>query len=423
MENFDQTQAAILGTLILYPDRTGEVAEATCPEWFTGNYRKAFAYLVENNGADVTSIAAATGIAMAEVVEWTGAEFSTSFLKQHIANLEKEANIRKVRYLGQQLSKTDDVEESMKLIERFGKSFDSMDKTEPVTIKKGLRLFADALEKRYRRGGVIQGMSYGIPDLDFMTEGMNKGDLVIVAAPSSMGKTSFAVGAAESAAFLGHKVLIFSCEMTTEQLLMRSISAHADIYLSKIRSAKLDDKDWAKIEDSVAVLSKCHIDIDDPAGITLSELSRKAKKVKKKKGLDLILIDYLQIMRYDKGREVQELDDITTGLKHLAKELDVCIVLLSQLNRGSEKEKRKPSMTDLRGSGMIENNADVILFPWRPAANCPKCMEKIETPAHSTKSHQSEAEIIIGKQRQGERNVSVPAVWVGSKTRFIGMGE
>jgi replicative DNA helicase len=128
-------------------------------------------------------------------------------------------------------------------------------------------------------------------------------------------------------------------------------------------------------------------------------------------------------MRYDKSKEVQELDTITTGLKHLAKELKICIVALSQLSRGLSKEKRKPDMTDLRGCGMIENNADVILFPWRPAANCQKCLDKVENATHNTKSHQAEAEIIIGKQRQGERNVSVPAVWVGSKTRFIGMGE
>lgn len=421
MAKIDQTQAAIIATLILFPEKIEETAGEVPVDWFTGNYKRAYAYIIDNNGADQVAVAAACGLPTGEIEEWMDTEFSASFLPRHIVNLENEHSIRKLRYLGQQLTKTESVEESRSLIDRYTSSFSERDKTEPVTMKDGLKSFVENLEARYQRGGAIQGITYGLTDLDAYTEGMHKGDLVIVAAPSSMGKTAFAVGVAESAAVAGHKVMIFSCEMTVDQVLARSVSAHSGVYLKNIRSAKLEAWDWSAMLSSVEQMARWPITIDDPSGISLSELTRKVRKAAKA-GLDVVVVDYLQIMKYDKSKEVQELDTITVGLKHLAKELGVCMILLSQLNRGNEKDNRKPQMTDLRGSGAIENHSDVILFPWRPAAKCELCQQKVNDEKHNTAEHQALAEIIIGKQRQGERNVSVPVVWIGRQTRFVGIG-
>jgi len=421
MNDIDVTQASIVAAMLIFPEKIEEIGESVSLEWFTGPYRKAFAYLAENGGGDPASLAAAIGVSGSDVATWMDQEFTTAFLPQHYANLERDASMRKIQYLGQQLLRMSDVAEAISLIERFSNSHDVKDKTEPLPMKKGLSRLLKEIERRCELKGQILGMTYGISDLDDATEGMHRGDLIIVAGPSSMGKTAFALGVAESAAAAGNRVLVFSCEMTTEQLLMRSVASQSGVPLGLVRASyKLRDFDWPRLTNSIETMSFWQMEIDDPAGISLAELTRKVRKAKKA-GLDLVMIDYLQIMRYDKSKEVQELDIITTSLKNLAKELQICIILLSQLNRGSEKEKRKPTMSDLRGSGMIENNADVILFPYREAANCQKCQDKVEDGVHSTKTHQRKAEIIIGKQRQGERNISVKAIWIGERTRFVNM--
>ena len=422
-QKIDQTQAVIIATMILFPETIHEITNAVHRDWFTGEYKKAFLYLEEMEGGDVASVSAATGLPATTICSWVDLEFTTAFLASHCQNLELEATKRKIQSLGRQLISIQSPDEANILIERYTASLTEMSKSEPVSMKKGLAKLMKEIDRRYKQNGKITGMSYGIEALDFYTEGMHHGDLVIIAGSSSMGKTSFALGAAESAASHGFKTLVFSCEMTTEQLLMRSVASSSCVPLSLIRAPqRLRDFDFPRITESVGKMSDWPMLIDDPAGITLSELTRKARRAKKN-GLDLMLVDYLQIMKYDKSKEVMELDNITTGLKNLAKELKICVMLLSQLNRGSEKDKRKPVMSDLRGSGMIENNADVILFPYREAAGCQKCLDKIEDGEHSTKAHQAKAEIIIGKQRQGERNVSVPCLWMGSRTRFFDTNE
>lgn len=423
MSDLDKTQASIVATMLLFPEEVEKIGEAVREEWFTGDYRKAFAYLSENGGSDAIALAEAIGVSLGTINEWITLEFTTAFLPQHYANLERDAAIRKIQYLGHQLLKVQDVESASKLIERFSTSTEGRDKTEPLPIKKGISRLMKEIERRHSLKGQILGMTYGISDLDAVTEGMHRGDLIVVAGSSSMGKTAFALGVAESAAAVGNKVLVFSCEMTTEQLLMRSLASHSGVPLSLVRASyRLRESDWPRLTNSLGAMSNWHMEIDDPAGISLAELTRKVRKAKRS-GLDLVVVDYLQIMRYDKSKEVQELDTITTNLKNLAKELQVCIILLSQLNRTSEKEKRKPTMSDLRGSGMIENNADVILFPFREAANCQKCQERDDSGGHNTSLHQSKAEIIIGKQRQGERNISVKVVWIGERTRFAAIAK
>lgn len=418
-----QTQRAVVANFMLFPDQIDAYAHAIDPAWFTGEYRKAFTYLCENGGGDIVSLASSCGIDAGEVAEWMDTEFISAFLPRHIDNLEKEAGLRKVKFLSSQLSKIEDMDEATRLIDRFQASLSATDKTEPVTMTKALAKFTKDLEEKHQRGGAILGVTTGLEDLDKKTEGLITGDLVIVAAPASMGKTALAIGMAESASFAGKGgVLFFSFEMKTEQVISRSASYHSRVPMGRIRSAKFQPEDWGRMMSAFEKLKGADMFLDDPSGLTLSQVINKIRRYAKK-GVRYVFIDYLQIMNYDKDKENRELDVICCGLKGIAKELDVCVVLLSQLNRGNQKEKRKPTMHDLRGSGTIENHADVILLPWRESAQCDKCLEGVDNADHNLAGHQAKAEIIIGKQRQGERNVSIPVSWCGEQTRFYNMAR
>lgn len=418
-----ETQSAVIGTFLTFPEKLAEFSHAIDESWFTGNHRKAYRYLLTNDGGDCASISSACDIPISETIAWMDTEFSSAFLPQHLENLEKEATLRKIRFLSTQLSKIDSPEEAQNLIDRFQVSLSSQDKTEPIHIKDALGPFSKQLEERFKRNGSILGATTGLIDLDEKTEGLHTTDLVIIAGPPSMGKTSLAMGIAESVAFAGRGgVLIFSFEMSRNQLLSRSAAFYSKVPHSRIRSGRLQSGDWEKLNQAFEVLKDADLYVDDPSGLSLSKLVTKIRRYAKK-GVRYVFVDYLQIMDYDKMNENQEIATITRGLKNIAKELDICVVLLSQLNRGSQKEKRKPAMSDLRGSGMIESDADVILFPWREAANCEKCQERITDGTHDWISHEAKAEIIIGKQRQGERNISIPVAWCGEQTRFYSLSQ
>jgi replicative DNA helicase len=165
-------------------------------------------------------------------------------------------------------------------------------------------------------------------------------------------------------------------------------------------------------------MSEFRLWIDDTAGISTQEIHRKIKHLKRKENIELVVVDYLQILEYDDAREVQELGRITRQLKMIAMEQDISIVAISQLNRASQNEKRKPRMADLRASGMIEANADVILFPHRESENCDLCRDNKTTPEHNPDLHKRKAEILLEKQRQGERNISIPCCWLPEVARF-----
>lgn len=418
-----ETQSAIIATFLLFPEKIAEHSHAIEESWFTGNHRKAYRYLVANDGADCAALSAACDIPVTEVMAWVDTEFSAVFLPGHIENLEKEATLRKIKFLSAQLAKIDSPDEAQTLIDRFQVSLSSQDKTEPIHIRDALGPFSKQLEERSQRGGSILGATTGLVDLDEKTEGLHTTDLVVIAGPPSMGKTALAMGIAESVAFAGKGgVLIFSFEMSRNQLISRSAAFYSKVPLARIRSGRLQSDDWQKLNHAFGTLKDADLYVDDPSGLNLSKLVTKIRRYVKK-GVKYVFIDYLQIMDYDKSAENQEIATITRGLKSIAKELDICVVLLSQLNRGSQKEKRKPTMSDLRGSGMIESDADVILFPWREAANCEKCQERIADGCHDWVSHEAKAEIIIGKQRQGERNISIPVAWCGDQTRFYSLSR
>jgi replicative DNA helicase len=212
--------------------------------------------------------------------------------------------------------------------------------------------------------------------------------------------------------------LLFTLEMSRGDIIDRIAAGHGVKY-QNIRSGELSELEWSRLTKAMSEIHGWRLAIDDTPAISLRDIRSKARQ-QKRKGLDLVVIDYLQLMALpNKESRVQGLGEVSRGLKQLARELDVPVVALSQLNRGLEQRNdKRPMMSDLRDSGEIEQDADVILFPFREAAYCPLCRDRVNDGKHNYREHQAKAEIIIEKQRAGERNISVPACWLGEYQKF-----
>ncbi|MDJ0880876.1 MAG: replicative DNA helicase [Gammaproteobacteria bacterium] len=276
-------------------------------------------------------------------------------------------------------------------------------------IKSLLTKAVEKVEELFKSDEPLTGISTGFSKFDDMTSGLQNSDLIIVAGRPSMGKTTFAMNLAENAAVSGEKsVAVFSMEMPGEQLAMRMMSSLGRIDQHNLRTGKLQDHDWPRLTSSVAMLSKAKLFIDDTPALSPTELRARTRRLKREHGLDLIVIDYLQLMQIGGSSEnrATEISEISRNLKALAKELNVPIIALSQLNRSVEQRPdKRPVMSDLRESGGIEQDADVILFIYRDEVYNP------ESPDKGT------AEILIRKQRNGPIG-KVRLAFLGQFTRF-----
>jgi len=280
----------------------------------------------------------------------------------------------------------------------------------PVEIGELLAKATDRIDTLYHQGGAITGISTGFVDLDQMTSGLQPGDMVVVAGRPSMGKTVLGVNMAESAAIEGKKaVLIFSLEMPGESIVMRMISSLGSIDQNKVRTGKLSDEDWPRVTSAIEMLSGTKIYVDDTPALSPTELRARARRVARAAGgLGLIVVDYLQLMTVTGTKEnrTNEIAEISRSLKALAKELEVPVIALSQLNRSLEaRTDKRPVMSDLRESGSIEQDADLIMFIYRDEVYHPESAEK------------NKAEIIIAKQRNGPIG-RVNLTFRGQYTRF-----
>ncbi len=262
-----------------------------------------------------------------------------------------------------------------------------------MSLKDILPEAIDRLDVLSHSDDEITGVSTGFNSMDDMTAGLQRGELIVIAGRPSMGKTTLAVNIAENAA-IGHQVptAIFSMEMSAEQLTFRMIGSIGRVNQAGLRRGKLTDEDWSRIDSAVSMMSQAPIFIDDSPGLSPTEVRARARRLKREHGLGLIVIDYLQLMQVARTVEnrATEISEISRSLKALAKELDVPVIALSQLNRSVEQRvDKKPVMSDLRESGAIEQDADVIVFIYRE-----EVYDK-ETPRKGV------ADIIIGKQRNG----------------------
>jgi replicative DNA helicase len=276
------------------------------------------------------------------------------------------------------------------------------------------------VEDLYERKEMVTGIPTGFVDLDNMTSGLQPSDLIIVAGRPSMGKTAFCLNIAAHAAIDKRKVIaIFSLEMAREQLGLRLLGSEARVDAHKLRTGHLSERDWAPLSNAAGRLAEAPIFIDDTAALSVLEMQAKSRRLKAEHGLDLIIVDYMQLMRgrgNEQSRE-QEISNISRSLKMLAKDLKVPVVALSQLNRAVEtrpgKEKR-PMLADLRESGAIEQDADVILFIYRD-----EVYNRCECPPDGDClcERRGKAEVIIGKQRNGPIG-KVDLTYINRFTRF-----
>lgn len=280
-----------------------------------------------------------------------------------------------------------------------------------VPIKQVVLNALDKIELASKNAGSVTGIPTGFLDLDYKTAGLQPSDLILVAARPSMGKTAFVLNIAQHVAFKANKsVAIFSLEMSKEQLVNRLFALEAQVDAQSLRTGNLKDSDWEKLIESAGTIGRSNLIIDDTPGISISELRSKCRKYKLEHGLDLIIIDYLQLMTGRVGSRSesrqQEISEISRALKGVARELNVPVIALSQLSRAVEQRPdHRPMLSDLRESGAIEQDADVVMFIYR------------DDYYNKDTELKNIAEIIIAKQRNGAIG-TVNLTWLPQYTKF-----
>ena len=281
-----------------------------------------------------------------------------------------------------------------------------------VPIKDIVLKALDKIEMASRNKGSVTGLATGFIDLDYKTSGFQPSDLILVAARPSMGKTAFVLNIAEYMAFRNNAtVAIFSLEMSKEQLVNRLFSLESRVDAQLLRNGNLSDTDWANLIEGAGIIGRSNLIIDDTPGISVSELRSKCRKYKLEHNLDIVMIDYLQLMQGGKKSESrqQEISDISRSLKEIARELQGPVVALSQLSRAVEQRPdHRPILSDLRESGAIEQDADVVMFLYR------------EDYYNKDTERKDVAEVIIAKQRNGPIG-TVELAWLPQYTKFANM--
>ncbi len=413
-----EAEMSVLGAMMIDEDAVGKVVEILdSPHFYRTVHQKIFASartLYEKN-EPVDLITLSDELKRQKQLEEIGGSYYLTELADSIpsaANVEHHARIVQEKYLMRKLIEEssnitrdcfESAEDVYQIIDRSEQRiFNLSEKRLRGTFQHIAPIMHDAfenIEQFHERKGTVTGAATGFTKLDELTSGLQKSELIIVAGRPSMGKTAISLNIARTIA-VDEKtpVGIFSMEMSERQLAMRLLCAEAKVDAHAVRTGHLADDQWQKLSMCVGVLTEAPIYIDDTPGIGVLELRAKARRLKKEKDVGLIVIDYLQLMqgpRHAESRQ-QEISTISRSLKALAKELDVPVVALSQLSRAVEIRggERRPMLSDLRESGAIEQDADVVLFVYRPEFY----LTREEAQA---KQLEGKAEIIIGKQRNG----------------------
>lgn len=352
------------------------------------------------------------------ISEVSSSVITTANLEAYIKIVEDKSTLRKLiksatQIIEESYNKQDKVEDVIDIAQK--KIFDLAEKqgsNEYESLANVLERGFLEIERLFNNKGSITGIGSGIRDLDAKTSGFQKGDMVLIAARPSMGKTTFSLNIAENAALReGKSVVIFSLEMSKEQLAYKLLCSEANVDMLKLRTGNLDDDDWERIARATGPLSKAKIYIDDTAGLSVMEMRSKCRKIKMEHGIDMILIDYLQLMSGSAGSESrqQEVSEISRSIKALAKEMECPVIALSQLSRAPEQRAdHRPMLSDLRESGSIEQDADVVMFLYRDEYYNKETEEK------------NIGECIIAKQRNGPVG-TVKMAWIGAHSKFANL--
>lgn len=411
-----EAEQAVLGSIMIRPDAYAEIADIITEEnFYSEKHKKIFKgtlellekgnpvdYLSLKNTLDNMGYLDQIGGAsyLAELVQMVP---SSSNIEYYARILEKKFMMRHLINAAERISslgyaEQGDLENIMDSAEKEIFSITNKNtKTTITSMKEGLIEAWDSIDRIHNSGDELRGVPTGFPDLDNKLSGLQKSDLIILAARPSCGKTSLALDIAKNAAVHhGVPVLIFSLEMSSQQLLYRMISSHSRVDSWKLRTGKLNlnnSEEYERLQNGISELSNAPIYIDDQAGTNIVKMRSTARKIKSERKLGLIVVDYLQLMSPTQSRNsdnvVQQISEISKSLKHLARELDVPVLALSQLSRAVEQRQGKPRLSDLRDSGSIEQDADIVMFIHR------------EDKYKDHSERDNIAEILIEKHRNG----------------------
>lgn len=429
-----EAEESVLGGLMLAPDSFATVSEHIQDrDFYKAAHRKVFQAIqyLYNKGQPVDIITVSNYLTDKKEIDSIGGNAFLAELMDKVpsaVNIESYAQIVREKALLRKM-----IEVSTEVIEQaFSQDYENVDsfledtesKIFSITEAKAgansgltgsaelIKLSIDKLTHLSTQTEAITGVPTGFDELDEMTTGLQPGDLVIIAARPSMGKTAFSLNMAQHAAITaGKTVAFFSIEMSKEQLMMRMLASEARINLSNIKVGRLTQHEWERLIDKASLISQANLFIDDTSGISPYEIRSKCRRLKAQRGLDLIMVDYLQIMDLKQKVESREraVAEISKSLKRIAKELGVPVVALAQLNRGVEGrtgEQRKPVLSDLRESGSIEQDADLIMMLYRE-----------EYYDHDNPDIKGMAEVLIRKHRNGPIG-DIKLKWEGQYGKF-----
>ena len=433
-----EAEEAVLGAILVNPRCLDKVISTLKPEYF---YKPAHRYIYEailqltnrNEVIDIVSVSDTLNIN--QKLELVGGRafindlslkcIHTANVKYYADMVEEKALKRSLINAGSEIitsgydlcSSEESLEKAEKLI------FDISSKkttSELMPIESLVVDTYDAIEYRYKHPEELAGVKTGFYDLDELTNGFQKSDLIILAARPAMGKTAFALNIAQNVALKYKKnVAIFSLEMSKEQLVQRLMCAEAEVESQRVKTGNMQAQDWEKLANAMNALSESSIWIDDTPGATLTDIRAKCRRLAMTQELNLIVIDYLQLMETG-GRDLertQQISQISRGLKLLAKELNVPVIALSQLSRATEQRTdKRPQLSDLRDSGSIEQDADIVMFIYRGEYYAQKGQVEGDEAEELAKS-KGEAEVIIAKHRSGPTG-TVELIFQKNITKF-----
>ena len=422
-----EAEKAVLGAVMLSKDALMDVVEVVrSDDFYDKNNREIFDAIdsLNRSGSPVDAITVSEELKRRAVLEMVGGHVyiaslaaevpSTSNAVEYARIIAEKATLRRLiensnkiaeKGYDAEASAGEVLEYAERKIFEIGQRKQRKDYTH---IKNVLMENIEILDQASRKEGNLRGLTTGFKDLDDKLAGLQKGNMIVIAARPGMGKTAFALNIAQAAAIKeGATVLLLSMEMTKTELGQRFISMSSKVDMEKLTTGNLERRDWDQINLALDELSRADISIDDSAK-TISEIRNKCRRLKAEKGLDLVIIDYMQLMNHEgrsEGRQ-QEVADFSRYIKQLAMELDCPVVALSQLNRESVKDKRRPIISDLRESGAIEQDANVVLF-----------LHRDEEINGENSQKPGECEVIIAKNRNGPKG-TVYLTWIGKYTLF-----
>lgn len=422
-----EAEQSVIGSMLIDKNAIAQAAEVLSSEDFYKDAHKTIFKAIRdlyNKDIPVDMITLVDYLKSNDMLEKAGGvtyimEISTSVpstanLSSYIKIVEDKSTLRRLirgstEIIENSYNKQDDVESVIDLAEKNIFNISEKRSTsdfEPMSIVLE-RGFLE-IEKIFNNKGQVNGVASGFKDLDAKTSGFQSGDMVLIAARPSMGKTTFCLNIAQNSAIRhGRKVAIFSLEMSKEQLAYKLLCAEANVDMVKLRNGDLDDRDWENIARASGPLASAGIYIDDTAGISVMEMRSKCRRLKIEHGIDLIIIDYLQLMSgSNSDNRQQEVSEISRSIKALAKEMKCPVIALSQLSRAPEQRAdHRPMLSDLRESGSIEQDADIVMFLYR------------EYYYSKEKEDENIAECILAKHRNGEVG-TVNLAWIGKYSKF-----